>query len=87
MAQLGRIVPSLQYKLNNQEDDIGMKEDVIGRINMVINALNNVSVRGEENLANLSGSIGVLKGILNTLQNCIITPNQENTEKTEEIQE
>lgn len=87
MAQLGRIVPSLQYKLNNQEDDIRMKEDVIGRINMVINALNNVSVRGEENLANLSGSIGVLKGILNTLQNCIITPNQENTEKTEEIQE
>lgn len=64
-----------------------MKEDVISRINMVINALNSVSVRGEENLANLSGSIGVLKGILNTLQNCIITPNQENTEKTEEIQE
>lgn len=63
-----------------------MKEDIIGRINMVVSALNNVSVRGEDNLANLSGSIGVLKGLLTTLQNCDITPIEPDKEETENAQ-
>lgn len=38
-----------------------MKNEIMQRIVSVINALNNVSVKGEQNLANLSGSITVLR--------------------------
>jgi len=40
-----------------------MKNEIIQRIVSVINALNNVSVKGEQNLANLSGSITVLREV------------------------
>lgn len=63
-----------------------MKEDIISRMNMVVSALNNVSVRGEDNLANLSGSIGVLKGIIVALQECDITPIEPNKKETENTQ-
>lgn len=41
-----------------------MKNEIIQKLGAVINALNNVSVKGEQNLANLSGSIGVLKEVV-----------------------
>lgn len=40
-----------------------MKNEIIQRIASVINALNNVTVKGESNLANMSGSITVLREI------------------------
>ncbi len=44
-----------------------MKKDLMQRVASVINALNNITVKGEENLANLSGSITVLKETLSML--------------------
>ena len=38
-----------------------MKDEVINRLVAVLNALDNVSVRGKPNLANLSGSIAILE--------------------------
>jgi hypothetical protein len=40
-----------------------MKNEIMQCIVSVINALNNVSVKGEQNLANLSGSITVLREV------------------------
>lgn len=40
-----------------------MKEDIMQRIAVVLNALNSVSVSGKVNLANLSGSIAMLEEI------------------------
>lgn len=40
-----------------------MKNEIIQKLGAVINALNNVYVKGEQNLANLSGSIGVLREV------------------------
>lgn len=48
-----------------------MKNEIIQKLGAVINALNNVYVKGEQNLANLSGSITILKEIaeqVNTLE-------------------
>ncbi len=44
-----------------------MKNEIIQRIMSVINALNNVSVKGEQNLANMSGSITVLRETANMI--------------------
>lgn len=49
-----------------------MKEEIMQRIISVINALNNVSVKGEQNLANLSGSITVLKEAANLISSANI---------------
>ncbi len=54
-----------------------MKNDVMQKIALVINALNSVTVCGEQNLANLSGSIAVLKEIVSQLNNCEITGRKE----------
>lgn len=40
-----------------------MKNEIIQKLCAVINALNNVYVKGEQNLANLSGSITILKEV------------------------
>ena len=40
-----------------------MKNEIIQKLGAVINALNNVYVKGEQNLANLSGSITILREI------------------------
>lgn len=37
---------------------------VVTRLNMVINALNTVTVSGKQNCANISGSIDILEGIV-----------------------
>lgn len=38
-----------------------MKDEIMNRLNAVLNALNNIDVRGKANLANLSGSIAVIE--------------------------
>ena len=46
-----------------------MKDNILQRIGAVLNALNNVTVSGKANLANLSGSIVILEelyGLLNS---------------------
>ena len=40
-----------------------MKDELLQRIYAVLNALNNISVSGKANLANLSGSIAMLEEI------------------------
>ena len=44
-----------------------MKNEIMQRVVSVINALNNVSVKGETNLANLSGSITLLREVASIL--------------------
>ncbi|MDO4562218.1 MAG: hypothetical protein Q4C12_00130 [Clostridia bacterium] len=44
-----------------------MKNEMIQKLGAVINALNNVYVKGEQNLANLSGSITILKEVAEQL--------------------
>lgn len=46
-----------------------MKNEMTRRINTVLNALNNITVSGKHNLANLSGSITVLEELISVLQN------------------
>lgn len=55
-----------------------MKNEIMQRIVSVVNALNNISVKGEENLANLSGSISVLKEVAKMISEM---PTQEESEK------
>lgn len=44
-----------------------MKDEILNRLVAVLNALNAVSVSGKQNLANLSGSIAVIEGVIATL--------------------
>ncbi len=38
-----------------------MKDEIMQRLTVTLNALNNISVSGKANLANLSGSIAMLE--------------------------
>lgn len=38
-----------------------MKEEIMQRLSLVLNALNSISVSGKANLANLSGSISIIE--------------------------
>ena len=58
-----------------------MKENIIQNITAVINALNNVTVCGKQNLYNLSGSINILEDIVSYIEReCKITSNTEDNE-------
>lgn len=52
-----------------------MKDEIMQRLNVVLNALNNTSVSGKTNLANLSGSIAVLEEVCGMLSDVAITTN------------
>lgn len=56
-----------------------MKTEIIQKLSAVINALNNVSVSGEQNLANLSGSIAILKEVANQINVSEFTDNKQDT--------
>nr|DAY87630.1 MAG TPA: hypothetical protein [Caudoviricetes sp.] len=58
-----------------------MKEDIMQRLTVTLNALNSVSVSGKANLANLSGSIAMLEEIASLLNSAVITPNEDATDK------
>lgn len=51
-----------------------MKDEIMQRLNVVLNALNNITVSGKANLANLSGSIAVLEEVGAILSDAEITP-------------
>lgn len=55
-----------------------MKNDLFKKVTAVINALNNVSVMGESNLANLSGSISILRDVANQISSLPDTPTDTN---------
>lgn len=62
-----------------------MKNEIIQKLGAVINALNNVYVKGEQNLANLSGSITILKEVaeqVNSLNAYDTTKSKESTAKS-----
>lgn len=40
-----------------------MKDEIMQRLAVVLNALNNIDVRGKANLANLSGSIAMIEEV------------------------
>ena len=58
-----------------------MKEDIMQRLTVTLNALNSVSVSGKANLANLSGSIAMLEEVASLLNSAVITPNEDATGK------
>lgn len=59
-----------------------MKEQVMQRLVLALNALNSISVSGKTNLANLSGSIVILEEIVNILNGVeIIEKSVESDEK------
>lgn len=58
-----------------------MKDQIMQRLTLVLNALDNVSVRGKTNLANLSGSISMLEEVAKMLNDAEIV---EATESAEE---
>lgn len=58
-----------------------MKDEIMQRLNVVLNALNNTSVSGKANLANLSGSIVVLEEICGMLSEAVITTNDAPAEE------
>lgn len=57
-----------------------MKDEIMQRLNVVLNALNNTSVSGKANLANLSGSIAVLEEVCGMLSDAVITTNNVSAE-------
>ena len=58
-----------------------MKEDIMQRLTVTLNALNSVSVSGKANLANLGGSIAMLEEVASLLNSAVITPNEDATDK------
>lgn len=58
-----------------------MKEDIMQRLTVTLNALNSISVSGKANLANLSGSIAMLEEVASLLNSAVITPNEDATDK------
>lgn len=58
-----------------------MKEEIMQRVDAVLNALNEINVSGKHNLVNLSGSIAVLEEIAGMLKNADIIDAAKNTDK------
>lgn len=52
-----------------------MKNELLQKMDMVLAALNSISVSGKSNLANLSGSIAVLEDLYKSLRICEISKN------------
>lgn len=44
-----------------------MKDEILQRLAVVLNALNNIDVKGKANLANLSGSIAMVEEVSSML--------------------
>lgn len=54
-------------KANEDSKGDFMKNEILNRLNVVLNALNNVSVCGKANLANQSGSIALIEEVCSIL--------------------
>lgn len=63
-----------------------MKDRILQNISAVVRALNNVSVSGKDNLANLSGSISVLEDLYTALNACqIVEPNAKEEKEDNDL--
>lgn len=51
-----------------------MKDEIMQRLTVTLNALNSISVSGKTNLANLSGSIAMLEEVGTMLSEAEIKP-------------
>lgn len=59
-----------------------MKEQIMRRLALTLNALNSISVNGKANLANLSGSISMLEEVAEILNGAeIVEKSEEPTKK------
>mgnify|MGYP003227544643 CR=1 FL=1 len=58
-----------------------MKTEIMQRLNLILGALNSISVSGKPNLANLSGSIAMLEEVAQMLNGAEIVESEEPTEK------
>lgn len=58
-----------------------MKNEVMQRIAAVLNALDNVYVKGRQNLANLSGSITILEETAKILSKCEFVESDDEKQK------
>ena len=59
-----------------------MRDEIVKRLTVVLNALNSISVSGKANLANLSGSIAVLEEVCGLLGEAVITTNNDSAGET-----
>lgn len=57
-----------------------MKDEIIQRLTVILNALNSISVSGKANLANLSGSIAMLEEMGVMLNDTEIKPNEKDND-------
>ena len=58
-----------------------MKDQIMQRLALVLDALNSVSVRGKPNLANMSGSIAMLEEVVQLLGDVEIVEPAQSAEK------
>lgn len=61
-----------------------MKETILQNLFAVLNALNNISVSGKQNLGNLSGSIAVIEEITGMLEGADVISKEQKEEKADE---
>lgn len=61
-----------------------MKETILQNLIAVLNALNNISVSGKQNLGNLSGSIAVIEEITGMLEGADVISKEQEAEKADE---
>ena len=54
-----------------------MKNDILYKMNVLIGTLNNISVCGEQNCANIAGSIQILRELCSTINKCEITASED----------
>ena len=50
-----------------------MKDNILQSLMSVVDALNNVSVRGEANMSNVLGSINALRQVMQAIHECELT--------------
>nr|DAJ10453.1 MAG TPA: hypothetical protein [Caudoviricetes sp.] len=58
-----------------------MKTEIMQRLNLILGALNSISVSGKSNLANLSGSIAMLEEVAQMLNGAEIVEIEKSTKK------
>ena len=58
-----------------------MKTEIMQRLNLILGALNSISVSGISNLANLSGSIAMLEEVAQMLNGAEIVEIEKSTKK------
>ena len=58
-----------------------MKTEIMQRLNLILGALNSISVSGKSNLANLSGSIAMLEEMAQMLNGAEIVETEKSTKK------